>query len=165
VTTCAPRRWFPIVLVLALAGCAAPKTPDRPDLTGGRTLEVFVAREAGAYEIYHVDKAGTLQFGGGMDAYAGSYTWSGPLTADEIDRVFEIVEVNRWNVADSVPKGKELPLYRIEYRGPERRRSFRLLITGDKAGTGEMHALLAAAAGRRNEAFLDTLPRAGEQRD
>jgi hypothetical protein len=153
---------LPVFLVLALTGCVVPKSSDRPDLTGGRTLEVFVAREAGAYELYQVDKWGSLQFGGGMDAYAGSTTWSGPLTADEIEEIFAIVDANRWNVPNSVPKGRDLPLYRINYRGPERRKGFRLMITGDNAGTGRMHALLAAAAARRNEAFLDSLPKAGE---
>lgn len=155
---------FPV----AMSGCAAtgasratgPATA--PDVTGGLDVEMLRTSDDHAFARYRVDHDGTLRFGGGADALGGSYSWSGPLTGEEIGRLTTLIRQNGWLEADPPstghPPGRS---YTITVRGPDRRRSFTVL--GDEAGVIAVYGLLDTAARRRHQELLDTLPKAGEQ--
>jgi hypothetical protein len=142
------------------AGCAGREYVRRPDVTGGRRIEMFVSGAERRYERYLVGVDGWLHWGGGANAESATYTWSGPLTADEIARLFGAIERDAWFDRDP-PSTKEPPdtVYSVQIRRRGGRESF--TVAGDTEGLVEVHAILAQAALRRLDGYLETLPQPG----
>jgi hypothetical protein len=149
------------VLVAAGAGgCAS--TPRGADVTGGLVVQMHVESAGRAYELYRVETDGTLRFAGGYDARNEKYTWSGPLTGDEIARLRAIVAEHRW-LEDDPASVAEPPdrLYRIRVRRGSDRASF--MVTGDSPAVKPAYDLLRTAGERRLDEFMETLPEPGHQ--
>ncbi len=152
-----------LLVPLSLAGgCAA----GAAGVTRGVTIDVLVEGEGRSLARYRVERDGTLRFGGGMDAMNGRFSWSGPMRADEIDRLLSLVDEHRWFEEDppSVPPppGEAAgPTYTIRLTGPRGRRTFTVI--GESPAVGPARDVLETAARRRHEPFLLTLPRAGER--
>lgn len=153
-----------LLVPLSIAGgCAA----GAAGVTRGVTIDVLVEGEGRSLARYRVERDGTLRFGGGMDAVNGRFSWSGPMRADEIDRLLSLVDEHRWFEVDppsvpSPPGEAAGPTYTIRLTGPRGRRRFTVI--GESPAVGPARDLLETAARRRHEPFLLTLPRAGERR-
>jgi hypothetical protein len=149
---------------LAVPGCATGLGADGPGRTGGRTVEMMVQRPERSFARYRVERDGRLRFAGGTDALDRKFTWSGPLTGDEIDALFARLDELGWWRADPVSSGKPPDVRaRIELTGPGGRRSFDVI--GADPGAASVETILAAAARRRLDGVLDGLPRAGDARE
>ena len=161
-------RFISAVLIAVLAGalpagCASTGGSKGQDITGGLTLEVYVEAGGGSYARYRVEPDGTLSFGGGQDAIDRRFTWSGPMTAEEIDRLTALIDEHRWLEADPSSTGE--PADRkidIKLRKGPNRRSFAVI--GESEAVAPVLELLEAAARRRHEEFLRRLPQPGEQK-
>jgi hypothetical protein len=145
---------------LGLTGCAASSRTPRPNVTGGRHLEMLVSSAERRYERYRVAPDGVLHWAGGANAQSSRFTWSGPLTAEEIDLLFGAIVRDGWFERDP-PSTKEPPdtVYDVRIRGPEGRESF--VVTGDTEGLLEVRRILEQAARRRLDGVLEALPGPG----
>ena len=141
----------------ALPGCNAPARTPRPDVTGGRRIEMFVSSKERRFERYRVGTDGVVHWAGGADALSAKFTWSGPLTADEVERLFDAIEREGWFEHDP-PSTREPPdtTYDVQIRGPAGRESF--TATGDAPGLVEVRRILEQASLRRLDGYLDALP-------
>ncbi len=147
-----------LVLTLAPIGCAGGSRVDPQSPTGGLSLKMLVLTEDNAAAMYRVKPDGTIHFGGGLDARQGKATWSGPMTAQEIQHLRDLIARHEWY--DAGPASTDRPTgrsYRIQLRWPQGRRTFR--VVGRSLDVTPIEQLLAHAAGRRHEAFLETLPK------
>ena len=163
------QRTHQIKLMLAMCatitflGCSGGSRVDPQSPTGSLSLAMLVLTEDNAAALYRVEPDGSIHFGGGLDARLEKTTWSGPMTAEEIQQLHDLLERHGWYDAgpDSTdrPQGRS---YRIQLRWPQGRRSYRL--TGRSDDVTPIEQLLSQAAGRRHEAFLETLPRPSSER-
>ena len=156
------------LMSVAALGCASTHDGARRglevDATGGITVEMFVESGGARFELYRVERSGLLRFAGGIAARTGSFSWSGPLSPDEIARLRGEIERHRWFEEEppSVPEPRDR-LYRIEIvrlAAPGRNASF--IVTGDSPAVKPAYDLLRGAALRRNDEFLRTLPQPGD---
>ena len=147
-----------LVATLAPLGCSGGSRVDPQSPTGGLSLKMLVLTQDNAAAMYRVEPDGTIHFGGGLDARQEKTTWSGPMTAQEIQQLRDLIAQHGWYDAGPVstdrPPGRS---YRIQLRWPQGRRTFRVL--GRSLDVTPIEQLLAHAAGRRHDAFLDTLPK------
>ena len=154
-----------VMLVAALAplGCAGGSRVDDPQSpTGGLSLKMLVLTEDNAAAMYRVELDGTIHFGGGLDARQEKTTWSGPMTAKEIQHLRDLIARHGWYDADPASNGRPPGRsYRIQLRWPQGRRTFRVI--GRSLDVTPIERVLAQAAGRRHDAFLDTLPKASSE--
>jgi hypothetical protein len=144
------------------AGCATTTAAAGGDVTGGLTVEMYVAQEGESYARYRVENDGVLRFAGGREAQDRKFTWSGPMTGQEIADLRALIAEHGW--FDSDPPSTGLPeglTYEIRLRQVGRRRSF--TVRGDDQAVAAVRELLATAARRRNEEFLRRLPVPGER--
>ena len=150
-------------IAAASGGCAASPRARRPDVTSGRRIEMFVSSPERRFERYRVGVDGILHWAGGANAQSAKFTWSGPLTAEEIEGLFGAIERDGWFDHDP-PSTNEPPdtIYNVQIRGPEGRESF--IVTGETEGLLEVHQILATASRRRLDVYLEALPQPGEQR-
>lgn len=143
------------------AGCAATGAAKGEDITGGLTLEVYVEAGGGSFARYRVEPDGTLRFGGGQDAIDRRFTWSGPMTGEEIARLSALIDEHRWLEADppstGEPAGRKT---QVKLRKGPKRRSFAVI--GESEVVAPVLQLLETAALRRHEEFLRRLPQPGE---
>jgi hypothetical protein len=147
-----------------IAGCATTNHDAGPDVTGGLRLEMFIDSGDGSYTRYLVKPDGQISFGGGWDARNRDYTWSGPLTDDEIHRLLALIAEYAWFDRDWPRIGRgEGRTTDITVRQGGRRRSFR--VAGEDPAVMPIEELLATAAARRHEEFLRTLPKPGLRDD
>ncbi len=80
------------------------------------------------------------------------------MTAQEIQHLRDLIEQHGWY--DAGPASTDRPpgrSYRIQVRWPQGRQTFRVI--GRSLDVTPVEQLLAQAAGRRHEAFLETLPK------
>lgn len=158
-----PRRLMRTVCVtlgamLAAFGCAGGARVDPQSPTGGLSLKMLVLTQDNAAAMYRVEPDGTIHFGGGLDARQEKTTWSGPMTAEEIQQLRHLIAQHGWYDAGPASTGRPSGRsYRIQLRWPQGRRSFRVI--GRSLDVTPIEQLLAHAAGRRHEAFLETLPK------
>ncbi len=151
-----------LVATLAAFGCAGGSRVDPQSPTGGLSLKMLVLTQDNAAAMYRVEPDGTIHFGGGLDARQEKTTWSGPMTAEEIQQLRDLIAQHGWY--DAGPASTDRPpgrSYRIQLRWPHGRRTFRVI--GRSLDVTPIEQLLAQAAGRRHEAFLDTLPKASSE--
>ena len=146
------------VATLAPLGCAGGSRVDPQSPTGGLSLKMLVLTQDNAAAMYRVEPDGTIHFGGGLGARQEKTTWSGPMTAQEIQQLRDLIAQHGWY--DAPPASTDRPRgrsYRIQLRWPQGRRTFRVI--GRSLDVTPIELLLAHAAGRRHEAFLETLPK------
>lgn len=157
-------RFGVIALVAAaviLNGCAGAPRTDTP--TGGTDFIMYVRDGTGAEAHYEVGRDGSLAFGGGMAACIGKITWTGTLTAEELEQFRSLLQAQNW--FDRKPASTGQPptqMYRITINSPEVRRAFK--VKGESPELEAIRELLARAALRRLEDDLRALPQPGPQR-
>lgn len=156
------RLMFTVSVTLAATlgplGCSGGSRVDPQSPTGGLSLKMLVLTQDNAAAMYRVEPDGTIHFGGGFDARQEKTTWSGPMTAQEIQHLRDLIAQHGWY--DTGPASTNRPpgrSYRIQLRWPQGRRTFRVI--GRSLDVTPIEQLLAQAAGRRHEAFLETLPK------
>lgn len=143
--------------LLLVGSCASAGTHD--DATGGLTMEMYITRPGNSFARYKLDRDGTLHFGGGFDAQARRYTWSGPMTDEEILRLLEMIETYRWFEAEPSSGVEEKGrTFEIDLEGADRHRKY--TVTGDSPAVVAVYDLLRDAAMRRHEGILRSLPEA-----
>jgi len=164
--SCLVRIIFAVLMIALVgawtAGCAATGGAKGKDITGGLTLEIYVEAGGGSFARYRVEPDGTLSFGGGQDARDRRFTWSGPMTDEEIAHLTALLDEHRWLEADPPSTGE--PTERkieVRLRKGGTRRSFTVI--GESEAVAPVLALLETAARRRHEEFLRRLPQPGEQ--
>ncbi len=153
-----PTICVALVAMLAPLGCSGGSRVDPQSPTGSLSLTMLVLTEDNAAALYRVEPDGTIHFGGGLDARLEKTTWFGPMTAEEIQHLRDLLERHGWY--DAGPTSTDRPpgrSYRIQLRWPQGRRTYRVI--GRSRDVTPIEQLLAQAAGRRHEAFLETLPR------
>jgi hypothetical protein len=156
--SCVPRM-RPVIAALAalLAGCSAP---DPGSATRGLSLEVWDRGVENRAVLYRVETDGTISFGGGQDAIRQNISWTGPLTAGEIDQLWVVLEDHGWFSGDVRAASTGEPRRRqcwIRLRWPGGRKRFRF--RGENPDVDPVEALLAEASRRRLGGDLETLPR------
>lgn len=148
-------------LLALLAGCAATTPTAGPDdRTGGVTLELLFERPGNAVTRLRLERDGTLHFGGGLDARAERFSWSGPLTAAEVTAVRTSLDKDRWLTA-TFPAGPPSPddgAGRLTARLRTPAGAKRIRTAGDESRIAAVYEILATAARRRHEEFLGTFP-------
>jgi hypothetical protein len=141
-----------------LAGCSAPSRADPDSPTRGLSLEMEMRGEGNLAVLYRVETDGTIGFGGGADAVQREITWTGPLAAEEIERLWVLLEEHGWLSGDLRTTGEQKrPEYRIRLRWPSGSRRFK--VRGANPGVTPVEELLEQAARRRLQGFLGTFPR------
>jgi hypothetical protein len=153
----------PLIVALAvlLAGCSAP---DPGSVTRGLSLEVWDRGLENRAVLYRVETDGTISFGGGRDAINQRISWTGPLTADEVDQLWVLLEDHGWlsgevrAASTGEPRRRQC---RIQLRWPGGRKRFRF--RGENPDVEPVEALLAEASRRRLQGDLETLPRPSGQ--
>jgi hypothetical protein len=133
-----------------------------PDVMGGLEFQVQETRPGRSYALYRVQRDGTIEFGGGLDARNGKCTWSGSLTEDERERLLSLLDQYGWPTigpsSTGLPEGVE---YEIQMQWPGQRRTYH--VAGETDAVTEIVRVLQAASSRRNQEFLQSLPKAGRQ--
>jgi hypothetical protein len=149
-----------LAAVLAWSGgCSSPPGADPDSVTRGLSLEMYAWGEGNFAVFYRVGTNGTLGFGGGVDARVRNVSWTGPLTTDEIDRLWVLLQEHGWfsgavnDATEGDPKERQ---YRIKVRWPEGGKRYR--IKGPNPEVAPVEMLLDTAARRRIDRFLETLP-------
>lgn len=152
-----------MVVVLSVGGCAGSGSTKNLSPTGGVSLAMLVEQGAGSAALYRVAPDGTFSFGGGQDARAGKTTWSGRMTAEEIQELLATLEACGWFQTEPASTGEPGDhRYRLRLTTPESRRSFD--VTGDSDAVTPLHDVLERISRRRLDTFLERLPKAGPQR-
>ncbi len=151
-----------LAATLAAFGCAGGSRVDPQSPTGGLSLKMLVLTQDNAAAMYRVEPDGTIHFGGGLDARQEKTTWSGPMTAKEIQQLRDLIARHGWYDADPASNGRPPGRsYRIQLRWPQGRRTVHVI--GRSLDVTPIERVLAQAAGRRHDAFLDTLPKANSE--
>ncbi len=147
-----------IATAAALTGCAAGGSPDSP--TGGIALEMIVRGEANLAALYRVDRDGSISFGGGVDARNDRVTWTGSMTAAEIDELRRLLEEYGWFERVPVSTGEPPQRrYRIWLRWPGGRKRYK--VRGSSPDITPIHDHLERVARRRlgGDPVIQALPR------
>ena len=154
-------RTLPVLVGLLswLGACSSLPGADPHSVTRGLSLEMYAWGEGNFAVYYRVGTDGSLGFGGGVDARVQNVSWTGVVTAEEIDRLWVLLEEHGWFSGDvkaattGDPKRRQ---YRLQVRWPDGQKKYR--IKGENPGVAPVEAMLNAAARRRMDGFLDTLP-------
>ena len=159
-----PLAFVSLMLLAAMSGgCSSTPSATGPDVTGGRTIEMYVESAGRKYERYLVGTDGVLHFGGGVDARKSNYTWSGPLMSAETSDLTMLIERHGWREADPPSTGVPPEMtYTIKFSDPDRKRSFTVL--GDPPAVAEVRRLFDTAARRRHDTLIQALPKPGIQK-
>lgn len=143
--------------VLAIAGCALDSTSRVDSPTGGIDLMLSMHDSTEADELYHADRKGTIEFGGGMNARLGRTTWKGQLTPEEAGRFRTIIQEQNWFgeklKSTNAPAGFR---YRIEIDSPDGQ--FKVSLKGENDRVKPMREFLDQVSRRRLKADLEQLP-------
>ena len=150
----------------ALAGCeTAPIAPpaDASSPTQGLGMQLWYARtDTRQYEYFVVGEDGSLAFGGGMKAFDRETEWKGRLTDEEGKRLRQIVDAAKWlESADPARKTAETPVADVVLRSGGSERKF--VIQGPDEAAMQAVEVLAKAAQRRFDRYMQRLPDAGVQ--
>jgi hypothetical protein len=151
--------WFTL-----LGGCASgPSSADGPDITGGLSLRMMIARPGDSFALYEVRTDGTLLYGGGRDALNDHFTWTGPLTAEEIAELNRLVDEHGWFERDIASESDAEGIKTmITVRRAGAKRAF--TVRGVSPRVEPVEALMRSAAQRRHDEFIRTLPQPGQRR-
>ena len=146
-------------LAAMIAGCAALSGVDPGSATRGLTLELWLRGQENLMVLYRVEQEGTIGFGGGADARNQRITWTGPLTAEEIDRLWVLLDEHGWFTGDVKTASTGEPRhrrYRIRMRWPGGSKRYKT--RGENPAVTPVETLLEQASRRRLGGFLQTLP-------
>ncbi len=121
-------------------------------------MEITVIGGRHVTALYRVDQDGALHFGGGLDGRLGKTSWTGQMSAGEIQELRDLLTRHDWFGADPVSTGDPPGWsYDIKLTWPQGRRSFRVI--GRSPAVDPIEEFLDRIARRRFDAFLDTLPK------
>ena len=134
---------FILGFIVLLVGCT--KT-NRPLLQ----LEMYNDTQTA---LYVVQKNGTIQFGGGMDALAGKTTWNGSLTSLQLSNLQALLSTKEMQSANK----KLVKRYVIEVQQGDSVQKFVVPIT-DSSAT-ELYYFLEESTLQRIQSHLDSLPK------
>ncbi len=128
--------------------------------TGGLKLELLVHGEANLAVLYRVSEDGMIGYGGGADARNRTITWTGQMTAGEIDELRALLHQHGWfgGAPRSTGEPKER-VSRIKLSHAGRSHSYK--VRGRSPDVTPIEQLLDRVARRRFERFLESLPKAG----
>lgn len=146
------------VWVVCLSGCkSGPGGPPADTPTGGLELRMFVRDASGAESLYQVNRDGSIEFGGGVNARLDRTTWKGQLTLDEIQRLRSLIESHGWYERNP-PSTGEPPdmLYRVTINSTQARKRFKVM--GESSEVAPVRDVLFHAALRRVQPDLERLP-------
>ncbi|MCH8153460.1 MAG: hypothetical protein IH830_13935 [Planctomycetes bacterium] len=166
------RRCYVAHLLAALLaasmfpGCARSGAAESLWGTGGIALEMLVRGEGHLAALYRVQPDGTIGFGGGTDARNRRVTWTGQMTAQEIEQLRSLLQQHGWfhAVPSSTSSAADAKRsYRIKLSWPQGR--WRRHITGISPHITPLHDLLEQIARRRLEEddAIKALPQPGPQ--
>jgi hypothetical protein len=153
-------RFVGSALAALIAGCSVLPGADPGSATRGLSLEVWLRGEENLMVLYRVEPDGTIGFGGGADARNQRITWTGPMTAEEIDRLWALLQEHGWFSGDVKAASTGEPRerrYRIRLRWPDGSKQYK--IRGENPAVTPVETLLGQASRRRLGGFLQTLPR------
>lgn len=162
-----PVEHLILFFVLALlTGCAsspagAPSPEQRPDRTAAMVDLYIVDADERTYVRYHVEPDGDLRFAGGVDAIEARYSWTGPLTDEEIVRLEAIVADLPTKPIRLARGERPARMAKVEAVDGDDRRKFE--VPADDARIAGLHTLLETASRRRYAKLLDSLPKPGPQ--
>lgn len=145
-----------------LHGCSSAPAVDAQSPMGGVTLELRVRDVGGLHAAYLVHEDGTLMFAGGQDARWDRPTWTGSMTAEQIDQLIDLLEAHGW--FDRSPTSTSDPperRYEATLRSPRGERRYK--VSGASPQVEPVHELLKQIAAARLDPFLDQQPKAGSQ--
>jgi hypothetical protein len=151
-----------MILVLA-TGVGCGQKAEGPDLTGGVELRLAHRGQGNALATFDLAQDGTLTYSGGADARNDLPTWSGQLTAEQAASVVELARAAGW--FESAPERgdkKDPTRWEVELSAPGVDREF--VAFGDRAEIRAVYDRLEQLARARFDAYLQTLPKPGEQR-
>lgn len=158
-----PRRPGLLALLVIMtwggAGCAS-RGPVTDDRTGGISLELRDAPEPTAASLYRVELDGTLRFAGGQAARDRRFTWSGPLTDEEIARLRQIIRDDRLDAGRELPAATPSPR-RTDLRLRLPGGNLRYRLEGEVPAVEALRGLLEEASRRRLDSFMQRLPKPG----
>ena len=103
--------------------------------------------------LYVVQKNGTIQFGGGMDALAGKTTWNGSLTSLQLSNLQALLSTEEMQSANKKLEKR----YVIEVQQGDSVHKFVVPIT-DSSAT-ELYYFLEESTLQRIQSHLDSLPK------
>jgi hypothetical protein len=154
------------VSVLGAACATAPIAPpaDAASPTGGLGVTLWFARpETKQYEFYVVEPDGRFSCSGGLKAFERATDWNGRLTDDEAKRLRAIVDGAKWLTAAEPSRDdpKRTPVFEMLLKVPSGERE--VVIRGADPAAEQAAQLLAEAAKRRFDRFMQRLPDAGTQ--
>jgi hypothetical protein len=137
-----------LVAVALVAGCAAR----------GTTVEMFVRTADDRQMRYMVDHRNTFHFAGGWYAIDGTYTWTHPLTPEQIAELSTLIRAAGWlEEAPRSPKGAEGDEYDVKYSGPDGRVQFKFV--GQSPALDDVYRFLDGIAMTRLETDMQRLPK------
>ena len=159
------RLLFPLLTLVLLhtVGCGTSSSLRGVDAsrTNGWTIQLQRISGDGSSVWYELLEDGTLRYAGGLAALQQQPSWSGEMTDEEIADVMQLLERLDW--MDEAPVSSDEPAdlhRRIILSGPPGRRRFTL--RGADAEAAELESILEQAARRRNDPFLERLPKASQ---
>lgn len=150
-----------------MVGCAnAPLVPpaDASSPTGGVGLRLWYAQvPTRQYQYFKVGSDGTLEYGGGMNAFNHKTDWTGKLTAEQGKAVRALIDQTGWmTMAKPGRKEGETPVAEIRVEASGEYREFE--VAGPDPKVEELLLLLQAAANKRLDSFMERLPQPGQQK-
>lgn len=160
-------RWTCLLVlplaVMLLSGCRSTSLAagEASSPTGGIAVEMFT-RGANLEAVYYrVTPAGRIKYAGGYRAHERETQWEGPITAEEITRLRELLEADGWWTGTVTTTGQPASRqWEIDVARPAGGERYRL--TGNGEAVLRLRGLLDEMASKRLDPFLQTLPKAGE---
>ena len=134
-----------------------------PNRMEGLFLDITVKKGRDSTARYNITQDGTLSFAGGMEAKHDEFEWSTELSADQRQRVLDMVREFGWLDREpaSVNENAE-HTYEIALRQGSTRRKHE--VQGDNPQVVQLVEFLDEICMQRFEGFMDQLPKPGQQK-
>lgn len=159
-----PRAIVAAGAVMLLAACSAGLKAGRPDSpTSGIALRMLITDRESSHALYVVDPSGTIAFGGGFAALDGRTTWSDVLSAEDIDRLRQLLDEHGWmDGPPTVVEQPEAAVCEVRFGAPGV--SYRFSVRGGGDHVNPVRQFLEDVSRRRLEPVLERLPLPSERR-
>lgn len=126
-------------------------------------LQVNLHDETDANILYRIERDGTFNWGGGLNALIDKTTWAGQMTDDERRQLYDLLITHGWferdPVSTNVPEGS---VTRVDLSGDAGSNHFK--VRGQNADVQPVLDLLDRISRRRLEPDLQMLPQPGLQK-
>ena len=126
-------------------------------------LQVNLHDETDANILYRIERDGTFNWGGGLNALVDKTTWAGPMTNEERKQLYDLLITYGWFERDPVstnePEGR---ITRVDLSGDPGSNHFK--VRGQNADVQPVLDLLEKISRRRLEPDLQMLPQPGLQK-